>query len=60
MSKTPKVIVFSASEHLSVANAIKTNLDRHQIEVRIWDEMVFHLSRVSLDSLISEGESLDV
>ena len=59
MKNISKVIVFSASEHLPVAMAIKTNLDRHHIDVRIWDEMIFQLSKVSLDSLTDELSSFD-
>lgn len=59
MKNISKVIVFSAHEHLSVATAIKTNLDRHNIDVRIWDEMIFQLSKVSLDSLTDELSCFD-
>ena len=59
MENISKVIVFSASEHLSVATAIQKNLDRHNIDVRIWDEMIFQLSKVSLDSLMDELSMFD-
>ena len=54
-----KVIIFSAGEHLDIATAIKRNLDRYEFETRIWDEMIFRLSKGSLDSLMSELQGFD-
>ncbi len=54
----PRAFIGSSKEHLEVARVVQVNLEP-DIETRVWDQDVFHLSRYPLDELRTQLDESD-
>jgi hypothetical protein len=54
----PRIFIGSAAEHLDLAYAAQENLE-HDLEVTVWSQGVFGLSKTSMASLIDELDATD-
>ena len=58
MKIKPYVFIGSSSEGLSIANAIKENLD-NDADIVVWNQNAFELSSTYLESLVKQMHKAD-
>src|SRR5215210_2854519 len=58
MSKRPKIFIGSSTAGLIYAEALHARLDA-KCEATVWNHNVFHLSKSTLESLVSQAHDVD-
>ena len=54
----PRLFVASSTESIDIAYAVQENLD-HEMEVTVWTQGIFELSKTALESLYKMAEKVD-